>query len=248
MTALRPAQVLALLGLMAAPFLVACSGNSANVGDDTSPVDDEPSAGGASSGGPGAGGRTSASGGAATSGGATASGGAVTAPIPCGKNTCGAGEFCCNASCGICAPEGGECTLEHCPDPEPARCGDVLCAAGLECCNESCGICVPPGGSCSQQLCEEPCGAKVAPCDAGFAWSNSTCGCVPLPPPPGPCQSDAECFLVDDYCEGCNCRALTAAQTLPACETELYQCLQAPCAGQRAACMGGMCTVVAASR
>jgi hypothetical protein len=28
---------------------------------------------------------------------------------PCGSNVCGAGEYCCNSSCGICAPEGGVC-------------------------------------------------------------------------------------------------------------------------------------------
>ncbi len=32
----------------------------------------------------------------------------------CGKNTCKAGEFCCNASCGICAPKGGVCTQQAC--------------------------------------------------------------------------------------------------------------------------------------
>lgn len=33
---------------------------------------------------------------------------------PCGDNTCGAGEFCCNASCGVCAPLGGACTQQVC--------------------------------------------------------------------------------------------------------------------------------------
>jgi hypothetical protein len=30
-------------------------------------------------------------------------------PITCGKNTCADGEYCCNASCGICAPKGAAC-------------------------------------------------------------------------------------------------------------------------------------------
>jgi len=34
---------------------------------------------------------------------------------PCGTNVCGAGEFCCNASCGTCAPLGGACTQQFCP-------------------------------------------------------------------------------------------------------------------------------------
>ncbi len=36
---------------------------------------------------------------------------------PCGGNTCGTGEFCCNPSCGICAPEGGFCTQQVCDAP-----------------------------------------------------------------------------------------------------------------------------------
>jgi hypothetical protein len=33
---------------------------------------------------------------------------------PCGNGTCGANEYCCNASCGICAPVGGVCTQQAC--------------------------------------------------------------------------------------------------------------------------------------
>ncbi|HEX6243163.1 MAG TPA: hypothetical protein VFZ61_19755 [Polyangiales bacterium] len=33
----------------------------------------------------------------------------------CGPNTCGAGSYCCNASCGICAPKGGACIQVACP-------------------------------------------------------------------------------------------------------------------------------------
>jgi hypothetical protein len=32
----------------------------------------------------------------------------------CGGNTCSAGQFCCNPSCGICAPKGGACTEQFC--------------------------------------------------------------------------------------------------------------------------------------
>ena len=34
--------------------------------------------------------------------------------VACGTNTCGQGEYCCNESCGICAPEGGACTQQAC--------------------------------------------------------------------------------------------------------------------------------------
>lgn len=33
---------------------------------------------------------------------------------PCGGNPCGPGEFCCNPSCGICAPIGGACIQLEC--------------------------------------------------------------------------------------------------------------------------------------
>ena len=32
----------------------------------------------------------------------------------CGSRTCGAGEVCCNASCGICTPPDGFCTQQAC--------------------------------------------------------------------------------------------------------------------------------------
>jgi hypothetical protein len=37
----------------------------------------------------------------------------------CGDNTCGPNQFCCNASCGICAPLGGACTQVFCEDAPP---------------------------------------------------------------------------------------------------------------------------------
>lgn len=32
----------------------------------------------------------------------------------CGKSTCTGDQFCCNPSCGICAPKGGACTQQVC--------------------------------------------------------------------------------------------------------------------------------------
>jgi hypothetical protein len=32
----------------------------------------------------------------------------------CGRAICGPGEYCCNESCSICAPEGGFCTQQRC--------------------------------------------------------------------------------------------------------------------------------------
>ncbi len=36
--------------------------------------------------------------------------------VACGKTTCASGEFCCNESCGICAPAGGACTQQACDE------------------------------------------------------------------------------------------------------------------------------------
>jgi hypothetical protein len=38
---------------------------------------------------------------------------------PCGDNTCGPGEYCCNRSCGICAPIDGFCTQQYCGSDSP---------------------------------------------------------------------------------------------------------------------------------
>jgi hypothetical protein len=32
----------------------------------------------------------------------------------CGPNVCSFGTYCCNASCGICAPKGDLCTQQFC--------------------------------------------------------------------------------------------------------------------------------------
>jgi hypothetical protein len=95
----------------------------------------------------------------------------------CGSAVCTGKTFCCNASCGICAPIGGACTQQVCLAPEasgsepgastpgdegkqsvgparPEQCGTATCTGNTHCCNASCGICVPPGGFCTQQFCE----------------------------------------------------------------------------------------------
>lgn len=33
---------------------------------------------------------------------------------PCNRAVCGPGEFCCNFSCRVCAPDGGFCTQQVC--------------------------------------------------------------------------------------------------------------------------------------
>jgi hypothetical protein len=91
----------------------------------------------------------------------------------CGSNVCTGDTYCCNDSCGVCAPLGGVCTQQFCgtsvappeelvsqPDPSddslvivPRQCGNTVCTGNTHCCNASCGICAPPRGVCSQQVC-----------------------------------------------------------------------------------------------
>jgi hypothetical protein len=71
----------------------------------------------------------------------------------CGWNTCSSSEFCCNESCGYCAPLdplGGGCTEEFCL---PIECGPTKCAGGQQCCSTQCGTCRPKGTLCPMPLC-----------------------------------------------------------------------------------------------
>jgi hypothetical protein len=43
-----------------------------------------------------------------------------TGGTPCNKVSCGAGEYCCNYSCSLCAPEGGACIQLWCSE-EPVE-------------------------------------------------------------------------------------------------------------------------------
>jgi hypothetical protein len=73
--------------------------------------------GGAGRGGSGGRGGATGSGGSVGTGGTTARDAAPDRNIPCGSTTCAAGEYCCSASCGLCAPTGATCVAIAClPD------------------------------------------------------------------------------------------------------------------------------------
>jgi hypothetical protein len=82
-----------------------------------------------------------------------------------------------------------------------------------------------------------PSGSGGARADAGGAASG------PGPSPSG-CRIDADCRLFDDYCKGCDCRALLTTEADPHCTTPGVRCLRQPCAMARAACELGVCKVV----
>lgn len=91
----------------------------------------------------------------------------------CGPNVCGTGTYCCNASCGVCAPKGGACLDVMCEvsaQPEVQAeakqeaaaismgtggpCGTNYCGKGYFCCNPGCGVCAPEGGGCPDVMCD----------------------------------------------------------------------------------------------
>lgn len=102
---------------------------------------------------------------------------------PCGSAICRPGEFCCNESCGTCAPIGGACTLERCADPPTVPCGPNTCGPGEFCCNPSCGVCAPLGGACTLEACAEPPGepCNAVTCGPGEFCCNPSCStCAPV--------------------------------------------------------------------
>lgn len=80
----------------------------------------------------------------------------------CGSNVCGEGEYCCNESCGQCAPVGGFCTQQYCG----SVCGPNDCGPALGMPNYICddGVTVAgPTGNCLAQK-DGACGWEVIGC------------------------------------------------------------------------------------
>src|SRR5258706_11152511 len=69
---------------------------------------------------------------------------------------------------------------------------------------------------------------------------------IPLPPAanaPAACTTDSDCRLFDDYCGGCNCRAVGATQAIPSCKGKTsVACFVAPCRELSPVCLEGTCT------
>jgi len=108
--------------------------------------------------------------------------GGSKAGIPCGESTCGPGQVCCNASCGICTPPDGACIQMVC---EPKDAGTVMasarCTSDADCATYSsyCGempcacLAVGKGGApkCKEpnavKCLVDPCRGKTAACQSG---------------------------------------------------------------------------------
>jgi hypothetical protein len=104
--------------------------------------------------------------------------------------------------------------------PGGRACGNKVCAPGLVCCNASCGTCTRPGGFCTLQYC------GPTP-DEGVSA--------------GPCDTDADCRAVANYCETCACLALSATDKDPVCKGSRVSCLVNPCLRRQAYCDQGTC-------
>jgi hypothetical protein len=99
--------------------------------------------------------------------------------LACGDRRCGSGEYCCNPSCGTCAPIGALCIQQYCEAPTTGGCTtDADCrtfsdyCTGCDCralsSTEPDPICDGPGVRCFA----DPCGSQTATCDV------STGACV----------------------------------------------------------------------
>lgn len=96
-------------------------------------------------------------------------------PQKCGSSVCAIGEFCCNSSCGICAPAGGACIDIMCTPTKQPRCTtETDCVMYQSFCGNqaTCGVYL--NGEKSPKICPpapnvryaDPCLGLVAVCDS----------------------------------------------------------------------------------
>ena len=130
-------------------------------------------------------------------GGAKPGTGGSTGTLPCGSNKCGAGQYCCNASCGICAPMGAACIQIACEPPDAGICvQNVACVKGTAWSLTECK-CVPESGSTC---------TTVADCQLVSDYCGG-CNCLALSPgqKPPACPGQMVQCLIDP------CQLKTAA-------------------------------------
>ncbi len=122
----------------------------------------------------------------------------------CGNTVCAVGDFCCNESCGICAPPGGSCIeiacTAQCAHSECNQgnaltttcsdCATAVCEQDAFCCTDSwdglcvqqaqqlCDVCVPPPPpACEHDVCASGASLNAAcsPCAAAVCAADSFC-------------------------------------------------------------------------
>jgi hypothetical protein len=123
----------------------------------------------------------------------------------CGSTTCGPKEYCCNASCGTCAPLGSTCPQIAC-----TKCGPmgIACQPGFTC--DPTGACVP---ACGPNDCGPPPGVPSYICEDGTT-GGFTGNCIP-----------SDTTMVPPTTGGAN-GGTGGASNMPACVWEIRWCPQ----------------------
>lgn len=141
----------------------------------------------------------------------------------------------CRAKPKACPPNNKLCIRGYQYDSTPGvcacvpvdPCAGVRCQTGASCHVDSAGQAV--------------CGSQ---CDSVRCISGTHCvvvGNAVSCQPDGACQTDADCRLADDYCTGCDCRALGPGQSLSICAGPGVRCFREPCGGLTARCDNSRC-------
>ena len=130
---------------------------------------------------------------------------------PCGQSVCEVGAFCCNASCGICAPTGGACIELAC-----MPCTHGVCEQGKKL-NAGCDQCVKAVCALDAYCCNV---AWDAIC---VAEATSECNACQNPsdptPPPAPVCAHSECKPGASLEAECSdCAATVCAQDSFCCD------------------------------
>lgn len=105
-----------------------------------------------------------------------------------------------------------------------------------------------PGSEEMSGLQQESQALKINPCALVRCRAGTQCEvqdghavCVPTPRPE--CSSDKECRLFSNYCDGCECTALSTVEVDPVCKGNIVACFVDPCRGAEAQCVRGQCVL-----
>lgn len=142
-------------------------------------------------------------------------------------------------------------------NPQPQCVADTTCpgAGSVSSSTGQCeclalGLCIEPliwnsdPAVCGcETVTSDPCATVRCAAGTHCVASGNAASCVP-DAPAGGCTSVADCYEYDDYCGGCNCRAFSVHDSVPACTTTIVNCFAAPCQVNSGtlACINNKCT------
>ena len=147
-----------------------------------------------------------------------------TTTIKCGTNTCGAGEYCCNESCGTCSKMGEGCTKKFCLPPgycqADSDCPVPPCARPIDGITSYCPIPKCIKNQCTYQT-PQPTKCGKVTCSADEYCCNESCGICINKMMGRPCNIDTCNPVVE-------CRNDTDCATGKVCNTMKGQCITPP--------------------